>query len=62
MTNDNVQFSEQSLEQKTAKKKVSGFKKFTRTLLILLLIGLGVFFYFRFFFVFGDGVKSGHLK
>ncbi len=62
MTNDNVQFSEQSLEQKTAKKKVSGFKKFTRTLLILLLIGLGVFFYFRFFFVFGDGVKSGHLN
>ncbi|OSZ73892.1 hypothetical protein CAP36_16485 [Chitinophagaceae bacterium IBVUCB2] len=41
---------------------MSGFRKFTRALLILLLIGLAVFFYFRFFFVFGDGVKSGHLN
>lgn len=62
MTDDNVHFTEQPLEQRPAKKKLSGFRKFTRALLILLLIGLAVFFYFRFFFVFGDGVKSGHLN
>lgn len=62
MSNDNVQFAEQPLEQKAAKKGVSGFRKFMRALLLILVIAVGVFVYFRFFFVFGDGVKSGHLN
>lgn len=62
METTNSSFSEQPLEQVQEKKKVSGFKRFTRTLLALLAIGLIVFIYFRFFFVFGEGVKSGHLN
>lgn len=44
------------------KKRVSGFKRFTRVLGILIFLGLIAFVYFKFFFVFGDGVKSGHLN
>ena len=44
------------------KKRVSGFKRFTRVLGVLIFLGLAVFVYFKFFFVFGDGVKSGHLN
>lgn len=43
-------------------KKISGFRKFTRTFFVILSIGLIVFVYFKYFFVFGDGVKSGHLN
>ncbi len=53
--------SEQSLAPKRS-KRVSGFRRFTRTLLVLLFIGLAVFIYFRYFYVFGEGVKSGHLN
>lgn len=62
MTDENIQFAEQPLEQKSVKRKISGFRKFTRVLMLLFLIGAGIFIYFRFFFVFGDGVKSGHLN
>lgn len=44
------------------KKRVSGFKRFTRVLGVLIALGLAAFVYFKFFFVFGDGVKSGHLN
>ncbi len=44
------------------KKRVSGFKRFTRVLGVLIVLGLAAFVYFKFFFVFGDGVKSGHLN
>ena len=54
--------SEQPFEQPAPKKKVSGFKRFTRLLLLFLTIGLIVFIYFKYFYVFGDGVKSGHLN
>lgn len=43
-------------------KKVSGFRKFTRSFFVILSIALIVFIYFKYFFVFGDGVKSGHLN
>jgi hypothetical protein len=54
--------TEQPAEQPTDRKKISWFKKFRRTLLLILSAGLIVFIYFKFFFVFGDGVKSGHLN
>ena len=44
------------------KKRVSGFKRFTRVMGVLIFLGLIAFIYFKFFFVFGDGVKSGHLN
>lgn len=59
---ENAPLTEQPLDQPPVKKKVSGFKRFTRTLIVLLTIGLIVLIYFRFFFVFGEGVKSGHLN
>lgn len=62
METENAPLSEQPLEQQPVKKRVSGFKRFTRTLMVLLLLGLIAFTYFKFFFVFGDGVKSGHLN
>ena len=62
MDPENDTSSEQPLEQKNVIKPLSGFRKFTRTILVLLVLGLIVFVYFRFFFVFGDGVKSGHLN
>lgn len=62
METENAPLSEQSLEQQPAKKKLSGLKRFTRTLMVLLFLGLVIFMYFRFFFVFGEGVKTGHLN
>lgn len=59
---ENAPLSERPLDQKLPKKKVSGFKRFTRVLMALLAIGLIVFIYFKYFYVFGDGVKSGHLN
>lgn len=44
------------------RRKVSGFRKFSRLLLTIFVLALIVFIYFKYFFVFGDGVKSGHLN
>lgn len=62
MMEENTALTEQSFDQKPARKRLSGFRKFTRTLLVLFLIGIGIFIYYKYFFVFGDGVKSGHLN
>ena len=62
MMEENTALTEQSFDQKPARKRLSGFRKFTRTLLVLFLIGIGIFIYYIYFFVFGDGVKSGHLN
>ena len=62
MEYENKLQSEQPFDAPVVKKKTSGLRRFTRTLLILLLIGLAVFIYFKYFYVFGDGVKSGHLN
>jgi hypothetical protein len=61
MEAENTRQPEQPLAEKP-RKRVSGFKRFTRTLLVLIILGLGVFVYFKYFYVFGDGVKSGHLN
>jgi len=53
---------EHPFEQSSPKKKSSGFKRFTRLLLLFVTIGLIVFIFFKYFYVFGDGVKSGHLN
>lgn len=62
MEAENLPLSEQPLEQTPPSKRVSGFRRFTRTLMVLLVLGLIAFVYFKFFFVFGDGVKTGHLN
>lgn len=62
METENASLSEQPFERTPVKKKVSGFKRFTRLLMLLLVLGLIAFTYFKFFYVFGDGVKSGHLN
>ncbi len=62
METENTPITEQPFEQEPVKKKRSGFKRFTRLLMVLLVLGLIAFIYFKFFFVFGDGVKSGHLN
>lgn len=62
METDNAPLSEQPFERSPVKKKVSGFKRFGRLLMVLLVVGLIAFTYFKFFYVFGDGVKSGHLN
>lgn len=62
METENAPLSEPSSELQPQLKKVSGFKRFTRTLMILLSVSLIVFIYFWYFFVFGEGVKSGHLN
>lgn len=59
---ENKPLSEQPTLQQPEKKRKSGFRKFTRVLMLLLVLGLSIFIYFKFFYVFGDGVKSGHLN
>jgi hypothetical protein len=61
METGNPQPTNQSSE-KTLIKKTSGFKKFTRTLLVILLLGLAIFIFFKYFFVFGVGSKAGELN
>jgi hypothetical protein len=62
MEDQNILQTEQPLEPQRAGKKISGFKRFMRLLLVLLFAGLIVVVYFKYFYVFGDGVKSGHLN
>ena len=59
---ENAPLSEQPLEQLPVKKKVTGFRRITRLLMVLSVLGLIAFIYFKFFFVFGEGVKTGHLN
>jgi hypothetical protein len=47
---------------KNTPKRLSGFKKFFWTFIVLLLLILAGYFYWKYFFVFGEGVKSGHLN
>lgn len=56
------QIQSEQMVTKPAPQRPSGFKRFTRTLLILLAVGLVALVYFKYFFVFGEGVKSGHLN
>jgi len=62
METENKPLDEQPLEQPVQKKKVTGFRRFARTFMVLLVLGLIALIYFRYFFVFGEGVKSGHLN
>jgi hypothetical protein len=62
MEAENLPLSEQPLEKSPSPKRVSGFRRFTRTFMVLLVLGLSAFVYFKFFYVFGDGVKTGHLN
>ena len=62
METENAPLSAPSSELLPQQKKVSGFKRFTRTLMVMLSVGLIVFIYCWYFFVFGEGVKSGHLN
>jgi hypothetical protein len=62
MEAENKPLDEQPLESSVQKKKVTGFRRFARTFMVLLVLGLIALIYFRYFFVFGEGVKSGHLN
>jgi hypothetical protein len=62
MEAENLPLSEHPLEKTPSPKRVSGFRRFTRTFMVLLVLGLSAFVYFKFFYVFGDGVKTGHLN
>lgn len=62
MDTENTPLAESSLVQEPVKKRVTGFRRFARTLLLIFFLGLAIFIYFWYFFVFGEGVKSGHLN
>ncbi|MGJ1269639.1 hypothetical protein ACR78F_19865 [Sphingobacterium spiritivorum] len=50
------------MEENTAPRKKSGFKKFLIILLLILIaVGAGSVYY-KYYFVFGEGVKSGKLN
>ncbi len=62
MDTENTPLAESSLAQEPVKKRVTGFRRFARALLLIFFLGLAIFIYFWYFFVFGEGVKSGHLN
>jgi len=43
-------------------KKISGFRKFMRWLLIICIVVFIFAFWWKYYFVFGEGVKSGELN
>ncbi len=62
MDAENLSGIEQPLGMTSKEKRRSGFRRFTRTLMIIVALALIVLAYYKYFFVFGDGVKSGHLN
>ena len=62
METENAPLSEQPSELQPQLKRVSGFKRFTRTLMVMLWIGLIDLVYFWYVLVSGEGVKPGQLN
>ncbi len=61
MGNEETGISEQSLDNKAGKKRVTGFRRFARTFAIALVLILGFSIYWIFFNKYGTGERTGVL-
>ncbi len=61
METENAPLSKPASQHQPARKKVSGFKRFTRTLLLLVLIGSVFIIYWFFFNSYSKGERTGVL-
>ncbi|HEV7783463.1 MAG TPA: hypothetical protein VGO58_19450 [Chitinophagaceae bacterium] len=59
MANESTAFSEQSLDNKTGKKKPTGLRRFARTFFISVLVILAFSIYWFFFNKYGNGERTG---
>ncbi len=61
MSNEETGISEQSLDNKAGKKRVTGLRRFARTFTIVLVLALGFSIYWFFFNRYGSGERTGVL-